>query len=282
MAAAGGRIDETASIMADTPFTYRRAATFPEQFGLAVRVWVALIVRESKTRFGRNKLGFVWALIEPLVYVAMFLLIRGALRDRIPFGQDMALFLVSGMLTFRTFMGIVGRGLGAIVSNLALIAYPPVKPLDVIMARVVLEALTMSIVWLITYGLLSMFVEGEIIANHARFAAALAALAYLSLCVATFNGVVAVLWPTWERFWGMFRLPLLILSAVFFVPISMPPALLAIMVWNPILHVVEWVRTAIYLTYEPVLSIPYVLGFGTIALCIALVLERAYRYRIYS
>ena len=282
MVAADGRMDETANAMAETPYTYRRASTFHEQFSLTVRVWVALILRESKTRFGRNKLGFLWALIEPLAYVGMFLVIRGALRDRIPFGQDMALFLVTGILTFRMFMAVTSRGLGAIVSNLALIAYPPVKPLDVIMARVVLETLTMYVIWAITLGLLSIFIEGEVIADHAKLVAALAALTYLSFSFATLNGVLGVLWPTWERIWGLFRFPMFITAGIFFLPVSMPPAMQAVIEWNPVLHAIEWVRTAIYMTYEPLLSIPYLLGFSTLALCVALVLERGYRYVIYS
>lgn len=268
--------------MAESPYTYRRASTFPEQLNLTVRVWVALVLRESKTRFGRNKLGFLWALIEPLAYVAIFLVVRGGLRDRVPFGQDISLFLISGMLTYRTFNAIASRGLGAIVSNLALIAYPPVKPLDVIMARVILETLTMYVVWVITLSLLSAFVEGDVVTNHARLAAALAGVAYLGLSVATLNGVLAVLWPTWERIWGLSRLPIFFTSGIFFLPGAMPPTMQTIIAWNPVMHSVEWVRSAIYLTYDPLLSIPYLLGFSTIALCIALVLERSYRYLMYS
>ena len=54
------------------------------------------------------------------------------------------------------------------------------------------------------------------------------------------------------------------------------------MAWNPLLHAVEWIRTAIYMTYEPLLSVPYLLWFSTITFCVALVLERAYRYKIYT
>ena len=246
------------------------------------RVWMALVLRESKTRFGRNRFGFAWALVEPLVYVGGFFMIRSFLEQSIPFGQDLALFLVTALLAFRMFLAIASRGLSAIVANLALIAYPPVKPLDVIVARVILETLTMYVIWAISLTLLSMMVEGRIIASHTRFFVAMASLTFLSLSVATFNGVVAVLWPTWERIWGIVRFPLLILSGIFFVPLSMPPAMQAVLAWNPILHAIEWLRTGIYMTYEPLLSIPYLLGFSTVALCIALVLERGYRYVIYS
>ncbi len=268
--------------MTDVPSAYHRATTLPEQMAVTARVWMALVLRESKTRFGRNRFGFVWALVEPMVYVSVFIMIRGFLQESIPFGQDLALFLVTGLLAVRTFLAIATRGLGAIVSNLALIAYPPVKPLDVIVARVILETLTMYVIWAISLALLSMLIEGKIIANHARFLAAMAALTFLSLSVATLNGVVAVLWPTWERVWGLLRLPLLILSAVFFVPLAMPPAMQSVLSWNPVLHAIEWLRTGIYMTYEPLLSIPYLLGFSAVTLCTALVLERAYRYRMYS
>ena len=62
----------------------------------------------------------------------------------------------------------------------------------------------------------------------------------------------------------------------------MPLWIQEIMAWNPLLHAVEWIRTAIYMTYEPLLSVPYLLWFSTITFCVALVLERAYRYKIYT
>ena len=38
----------------------------------------ALLLRETKTRFGANQLGYLWALIEPSLVIAMFAIVYGA------------------------------------------------------------------------------------------------------------------------------------------------------------------------------------------------------------
>jgi capsular polysaccharide transport system permease protein len=110
----------------------------------------------------------------------------------------------------------------------------------------------------------------------------MAALTYLSAAVAALNGVMSILWTTWERIWSISRFPMLVLSGIFYVPVNMPPALQSILFWNPVVHCVEWMRTGIYMTYEPMLSVPYLLGFSTLVLFAALLLERGYRYRMYG
>lgn len=261
---------------------YVPADSFPERLALMSRVIVAIILRETKTRFGRNQLGIIWALIEPIVYVGAFAVIRSVTRDAIPFGQDIALFLVSGLLTFRTFTALVSRSTSAIAANRALLAYPPVKPLDFIFARVILETIVMIFVWVVFLIILSMTADTQLIYHYDTFLIALCATFYLGLGIGVFNGTLSVVVPAWERIWSLLRLPLMLISALFFVPNLMPPWVQSIIYWNPVLHCVEWVRVGIYLTYDPMLSPFYVIGFSSIALCVGLALERGYRYKFTS
>ncbi|MFI0843649.1 ABC transporter permease [Mesorhizobium sp. IMUNJ 23232] len=257
-----------------------RTPTFSSQIGVAARVVTAMILRETRTRFGRNKFGFIWLLLEPMAYVVFVVAVRSFIENRIPFGQNLLLFILSGILTFRMFSAIASRGLSAITANKALLAYPPVKPIDAIVARLVLETIIMFIIWIIFYSMLSIVSEEKVIINYVKFAEALGALCFLSFGVGTFNAVVATLLPTYERIWGVIRFPLLILSGVFYVPALSPPAMQAVIGWNPILHCVEWIRTAVYLTYDPLLDKTYVFVIGALFLVTGLLLERAYRHRI--
>jgi capsular polysaccharide transport system permease protein len=257
-----------------------RRPSFASQIGIAARVVVAMIIRETRTRFGRNRFGFIWIFIEPMAYVVFVVSVRSIIEHRIPFGQNLLLFILSGILTFRMFSAIASRGLGAISGNKALLAYPPVKPVDVIVARTMLETIVMFIVWTIFYSLLAIVSEEKIIISYPRFAEAVGALCFLSFGVATFNAVAASLFATYERLWGIFRFPLLLLSGVFYVPNLMPAAMQEVIKWNPVLHCVEWVRTAVYLTYDPMLDKSYIFVVGSLFLVTGLLLERAYRHRI--
>lgn len=246
------------------------------------RVISAMILRETKTRFGRNKFGYLWAIVEPAAYIAIFLIVRSQLNARVPFGENLLLFMLSGLLTFRVFASVSGRALSAITANKAMLAYPPVKAIDVIFARIILETLTMLIMLMLFFGFLIITTATKVIVNYDSFAAAIAVLFLLSAGIGTFNAVFSVIWPAWERVWGIIRLPILLLSGIFYVPKSLPPIAQDVLWWNPIIHVVEWFRTATYVAYDPLLSKPYVIGFAVFALTLGMGLERLYRSKILS
>jgi capsular polysaccharide transport system permease protein len=259
-----------------------RTNTWATQIGGMSRVITAMILRDIKTRFGRNRFGLVWVLLEPILFLAGFLMLRFFLETRVPFGQNMALFLLTGILVFRTFSSIATRAQASLTANRALLAYPPVKPFDIIAARICLETMVMFVVWVIFFGLLAAWSEQKVIVHFDRFFEATSALVLLSASMGVFNAVMAALSATWERIWPLIRLPLLFLSGIFYVPILMPPWVQAIIWWNPVLHCVEWLRTATYVTYDPLLDKSYVLIFSSVVLALGLLIERGYRHVILS
>jgi capsular polysaccharide transport system permease protein len=254
--------------------------SFLAELSITTRVVTAVILRESKTRFGRNRLGYFWAILEPAFYILIFLAIRSKLQTVIPFGESLALFFLTGLLCFRMFSSVATRGLSSVSANKALLAYPPVKPNDVIAARILLEVLTMYIVFLVFFGVLIFIAESRVIVHQQRFAFALAALTLLSAGFGTFNAVLSVMYPFWERFWSILRLPLLLLSGVFYVPNSLPPAAQDVIWWNPVVHCVEWFRYSTYLTYDPMLNEAYVIGCGIVFFVLGLALEYFNRYKL--
>ena len=125
--------------------------TFWNQLALNGRVITAIVLRETKTKFGRYKFGYAWAFVEPIVYVSLFVLVRQFVSANSAVGAQMVIYIVTALLAFRMFMAIGNSAMKAIASNRALLAFPPVKPVDCIIARVILEALTMAVIWLIFY-----------------------------------------------------------------------------------------------------------------------------------
>lgn len=244
------------------------------------RVVTALVLRESKTRFGRSRFGYVWALVEPMAYVGIFLAIRTAVGRSPVFGESVILFVMTGLLATRLFIAIASRLTASISSNRALLAYPPVKPNDVIFARFILETVTMLIVVLVFFAGLQLAARYEVVISFSAFTAALAATVFLALGVGMFNAVVSVLYPLWGRLFGLMRLPIFLLSGIFYVPKQMPVNAQAVLEWNPVLHCVEWLRTASYLSYDPLLDRGYVMWFAATAFTLGFALERAYRYRL--
>ena len=247
------------------------------------RVVTALMLRETKTRYGRSRFGYLWAVVEPMIYVGFFLAIRSFLAESAgAFGDSLMLFLMTGLITVRVFLAVSSFTSASISSNRALLAYPPVKPTDVIVARFVLESLTMLFVVVIFYGVLSLVIERNVMPNHGAFVSGLLATYLLAAGIGVFNAVATVLAPTWQQVWTVLRLPIFILSGIFYLPTGLPPEYQDILWWNPVLHCVEWMRTGAYVTYDPLLDHAYPLTFAIVALAAGLSLERIYRFRLLS
>lgn len=243
-------------------------------------VVVAIIMREALTRFGKNRFGYIWALLEPMAYISVFLLVRDAITHTIPFGDSMVLFVLSGLLCFRAFSSISSRGLKSVPSNKALFSYPMVKPMDAIFARTILEIVTMLVVFAVFFLFMRAISDRHIIAYPDRFIEAMIALLVLASGVAVFNGAFAAVVPSWERVFGIIRLPLLLLSGIFYVPKSLPMQFHPYLGWNPLLHCVEWFRHAMYLDYDPMLSKTYVIMFGLVTFTLGMLIERVYRRKV--
>lgn len=56
----------------------------------------ALVIRETRTRFGRHRLGYVWALLEPVIFIAMFAGMYALMDRRMPYDLPVIAFLVTG------------------------------------------------------------------------------------------------------------------------------------------------------------------------------------------
>ena len=67
-------------------------------FAARVSVISALIVRDLMSRFGRNSLGFVWTVMEPMILTAGVMLVWTAIRPPIYHGIPIIGFVLTGYM----------------------------------------------------------------------------------------------------------------------------------------------------------------------------------------
>jgi lipopolysaccharide transport system permease protein len=76
------------------------------------------VYADLRTEVARRLLGFLWWIIEPIMYVAVFYLVFGlGLRQG---GDDYVPFLLCGMVPWKWFDGSVRQASGALVANIGL------------------------------------------------------------------------------------------------------------------------------------------------------------------
>ncbi len=236
----------------------------------------ALLMRELKTRFGNYRLGYLWAVLEPLSHVAVFVVIFGVIMDRTMPGVNYPMFLVTGIMPWLLFSNIVNRGMVAVTSNATLFSYRQVKPMDTIVARVILETLVQLFVFaLIVVVAIWIGIDFRIF-DPFNVIAALAALVIFSAAIAICLCIVATLYPELGKVIPMVMRPLYFVSGIFWPLASVPHEYHPYLVWNPVLHVIESVRNDVFPAYQSSneINITYVFMLAVIFLALGLAIYR--------
>ena len=107
------------------------------------RVVHALIIRETRTRFGDSTLGYGWALLEPILHILMLSLAFAVLmHGRPPIGNQFFIFYYTGIIPYHIFVHTSSSMTYAVTANGSLLQLPFVGTFDVILARGLLELVT--------------------------------------------------------------------------------------------------------------------------------------------
>ena len=242
------------------------------------RVIGALILRETRTTFGAAQLGYLWAILNPALGIAVLTAIFTAIGRPTPFGSSLALFFATGILTYELYKKLSGSLMLSLEANRALMLYPLVHGTDVLIARALLVVATYVLVMLLFYsGLIIMGLAG-LPANTEQMLKAIIATTLLGVGMGTTNAVIYSVFKTWKQIEEIFSRPLFFMSGIFYIPERFPPEIVAVLSWNPVLRLVEWMREGYYPNYNSsVLSKPFVLSVAVALLLIGFAGERLYR-----
>ncbi|MBN2524938.1 MAG: ABC transporter permease [Deltaproteobacteria bacterium] len=243
----------------------------------------ALILRETRTRFGKHSLGYVWAFMEPFLNVGVFFVMFYFLNRQTPAGTDAIGFLCTGFLTFYVFTGTLNKAQTAVQANLALLYYPQVQTLDLVVARCALETVTLGVAFFIFMLFSTMQLHHLPLDSAAKTIMGLSFASLLGTGIGLiFNGLVTV-FPTIEHFISLITRPLFWLSGLFWGLNEIPQEYRGALLWNPILHIVELTRDGWYKTYNyEYYSYSYILLWILGAIFFGLVSEKMTRKYVVS
>lgn len=212
-------------------------------FRLQARVINALILRELHTRFGRENIGFLWIIGEPILFCAGVAILWTAIRPAHDHGLPMTAIVITGYVPLTMWRHCIGRAVKAFESNGSLLFHRQVTPLDIILSRVILEVIGTLIAGLlvclgailigfmkppVSYGLMYLGLGYQILFCFAS-ALIIASLSELSELVEKSISVLSYL-----------SIPL---SGAFTMVDWVPPAYRWILLWSPSVNNIEMVRS---------------------------------------
>jgi len=233
--------------------------------GLQIRVIAVLVLRETRATFGSSSFGYVWAVVTPTASIGLLVFIFSLVGRQPPFGASLALFFATGILTLQFFNGLSNKLMTVFGANKALLSYPIIKEVDTLFARAVLIFLTYFMIMAIFYTALLVLGLADFPARPEHVVFAFLATFLFGFGFGTANAVIISLWDTWSHVEKVLTRPLFFVSGIFYVPSQLPPEARDILYWNPILHLVEWMRHGFYPNYNSLvldMSYPIYIGVG--------------------
>lgn len=210
----------------------------------------ALFLRELKTRFGKYRLGYLWAVLEPAAHMLILLAVFGFIMHRTMPDISFPVFLLNGIIPYFIFSNIATRSIGAIAANQGLFNYRPVKPIDTIISRAVLETLIYVAVYIILMAIIGISGEEFAINQLITLVLTWVLLVLFSCGIGLIFMVTGSTFPETEKFLPIILKPLYFISCIMFPLHAIPKDYWPYLLWNPIVHAVELSRQSVVAGYQ--------------------------------
>ena len=248
--------------------------------GTMLRVNFALILRETKTRYGRLQIGYIWAFLEPILIVAVLSFVFTYIRMKNIPGLPLVQFLMTGYISFMLFRDIVIQTMMGVRRNLQLLYFPQVQVIDIFTARTLLEFSTTLIVFPILIFLVSFTgIEEVTVKDPLGILVGFSLISIYSFGIGAGLGALIPLFPSLQILvTTVFMRPMFFLSGVFFTIEMLPESVKPYAALNPMLQFIEIIRSSYFINYESNwVDIPYLFTVITLTLLIGLLLQKALR-----
>jgi capsular polysaccharide transport system permease protein len=199
-----------------------------------------------------DRLGLVWWFVEPLAHVLLVTVTALLVHGREVYGMSAFPFAVTGVmfwLTFRTALMTVQIGPGRLV---LLLDHPAVNRFELMVVQSFKAFLVNSVVGGFLLINCIIFDYSPMPKNPVAFLSALLATALLGASAGFCANYAAHFYPGIRKVYAMFMRILAWTSGVFFVSEQIPGRYSQLVLWNPVLHLSQFGRSAWFPTYESV------------------------------
>ncbi len=219
---------------------------------IARRVIYALLMREVLTRFGAYRFGVVWLLLDPLIQVLIMVGLFAGVFHRMMPNVDYAVFIAVSIVPWMMFSNIITRGMVAVESNKGLFAFRQVRPIDALVARVVLEVLVHAAALVVVIFILHLLGYVVSLGRPIEFLLACFLMAFMASALALILICVQRVAPEVKKGVEVVMRLLYFVSGIIIPMSAIPASYRHYFDWNPLLHAMEFVHEAFFPAFHSV------------------------------
>jgi capsular polysaccharide transport system permease protein len=215
------------------------------------------------------------------VHIIAILIIYTAVGRAAPFGDNLVIFFATGLVPFITFNYMSRFIMLSGLINAPLLAFPIVQILDIFIARMLLEILAACMMTTLLITILTLLGMNCMPRDIVQASYAYAASLLLGAGMGFLNGIIAKAFRGWMTGYVLILIVTYAASGIIFVPDALPEPYRNWLAVNPVLHAVEWMRSAYYDGYGSILlDKTYLLAWGLCTFFMGLILERLLRGKL--
>ena len=242
------------------------------------RVIVALMSRELTTRFGRENIGFLWIMAEPLLFAGLVSTAWSFMKGPEEHGVAIVAFVVSGYLPLTFLRHSFGRCTSIFVANGALMYHRQIRILDFVFVRVLIEMIGGLMAYLFI-GLLLIYLGyfpvpdnvGRIIAGWLIYTLFVLSACFIIAPLSEMSEVLEKVLPVTVYI----SIPF---SGTFNMASWLTPQARDVLLWSPMVNAMEMMRYGLFGdTVRPYYDIRVPIGASLVCMTVGLALCRRVR-----
>lgn len=245
------------------------------------QVILALTLYEIKLRFRTSRSGYFLMLAEPVFQYAAMFAVFYVIQRHPAFGISLGVFLATGIVPYFLFMHLSSRVMGAVRSGRAYNKVQTVGFIDQVVARTILEFITLIVFGTAVFATLIFFKQPGIPERPLELVYSVVMIGIVAFGVGLINGVLSKIFKLYALIYSILARSMLFVSGVFYVPATLPRILREYLSWNPLLHGLEWFRLGFFESYPAIdLDRGYVAAWAMGTVSLGLVMIRACKGRL--
>jgi capsular polysaccharide transport system permease protein len=242
-----------------------------------LRVILALMLRDLAVRFGRQNLGFVWTVLEPMLLTAGVTVVWSMIKEPIMHGVPIVMFVVTGYMPLTLWRHMTNPMAQLLRRNSSMLYHRPISHFDLVVSRMVLEFISTSAALLIVYFVLySLGLAEEVQEPTLLLGGWLLTAAYYG-GMGMLTAAATEVWEPAEKFIQPMQYLALPVSGVFFMVDWLPGYAQKLLLINPSVHCFEMFRAG---AFGPAVVTHYDTGYILIWCAIMIVFGVAAMYHV--
>jgi len=206
----------------------------------------ALIIRDMMVRFGRDNLGFLWTILEPMILCSGVLVIWSNIHSATVHGVPVIGFVLTGYMPLTLWRHMTNSIMRIISNNSGLLYHARLSHFDLIFARLILEFISTTAALTVIYGVLLAVGLAEPVQDWGLLLAAWIFTGWLHAGLGLLLSTAVELYEWVDRFIQPLQYLMLPLSGVFFTVDWLPSYAQRLSVWNPAVNCFEMFRAGYF------------------------------------